>query len=680
MPVGCSNEVVMKNKISLLILLSLFCFAGCKNITQILNTYSVVFEKNGGTGTMKPQTFKSDEEKNLLQNGFTAPEGCYFKGWAESPEGEVVYSDSQKIRIQENIILYAVWDFSDKLGLPFLQKNVILYDGFNSDKTALTTTETWSLYFPKVYENGNPKDEYAEDLPYVDLSEVNFYYSGNYTQLFSDGEFKICLESDPTAFVIFNFKKNTIYFENYSALILRMPCNPGGSEEHYFKTLSPSYVRPGKNLLINLNDYHITLIHENSDYYIPLQLLCDIFCNRYCFNGDALFVNYSNDDFYDSSILKNTYYAGAKARSKSLIDFNYNELCFFMDLKYGLKKEYNITSFDKYLTDIGLKNLIKSNDSKTSSVAVEKLFSYFICDGHNAFNGVSRYCGFIDGDIHDRTVPNGPGFMQRFYADEYYEKLRKESSSSYFDDDGNVVSKIQIVTETGATGTPAKYLFVTLPSLYSSLTDLYSVKNDTAFWADESNWSDDSLSIIFKAQKILNENTDISGVVVDLSYCGGGYEIVAIAVSAWLTGTGDSFTRSTVDDAESGYSYQFDANLDGLFDVTTDSLADSNRNYKIYVLSSPVTFSAGENISQSIKNSDKALLIGQKSGGGTCTVEKGSTADGVTFSYSFFTQFGIYRNNRFISNDNGTEPDLYIDPTKFYDRGKLIHILEERCK
>ena len=69
--------------------------------------YTVTFNANGGTGTM-------DAVENLYgtftipENGFTAPEGKQFKGWAYAADGEIISETS--FDVHKDIILYAIWE------------------------------------------------------------------------------------------------------------------------------------------------------------------------------------------------------------------------------------------------------------------------------------------------------------------------------------------------------------------------------------------------------------------------------------------------------------------------------------------------------------------------------------------------------------------------------------------
>ena len=75
----------------------------------ILNTYTVAFDANGGSGTMAAQQFSHGVAQGLSRNAFVRKH-YKFTGWATSPNGTVVYSDGQSIKVTANATLYAVWE------------------------------------------------------------------------------------------------------------------------------------------------------------------------------------------------------------------------------------------------------------------------------------------------------------------------------------------------------------------------------------------------------------------------------------------------------------------------------------------------------------------------------------------------------------------------------------------
>ncbi len=85
----------------------------CEPLVKPSNTFSVVFDANGGSGSMDMEVYsayyKGYEEK-LPENAFTR-EGYLFNGWNTAPDGSgTAYTDEQAITISQNLKLYAQWD------------------------------------------------------------------------------------------------------------------------------------------------------------------------------------------------------------------------------------------------------------------------------------------------------------------------------------------------------------------------------------------------------------------------------------------------------------------------------------------------------------------------------------------------------------------------------------------
>ena len=72
-------------------------------------TYTVSFDANGGTGTMAEVTGVSAGAYTLPANGFTAPDGKRFVGWATSAGGTATAAGGT-ITVSANVTLYAIWE------------------------------------------------------------------------------------------------------------------------------------------------------------------------------------------------------------------------------------------------------------------------------------------------------------------------------------------------------------------------------------------------------------------------------------------------------------------------------------------------------------------------------------------------------------------------------------------
>ena len=106
-----------------------------------VTAYTVSFDANGGTGTMANVTVISGNY-TLPANGFTAPSGKQFKGWATRADGEVITDAS--ITVTANITLFAIWEAKapvvvsdDLIGNAVLKSVKQVNDRFDAMKKAV---------------------------------------------------------------------------------------------------------------------------------------------------------------------------------------------------------------------------------------------------------------------------------------------------------------------------------------------------------------------------------------------------------------------------------------------------------------------------------------------------------------------------------------------------------------
>ena len=78
-----------------------------------INTYTVKFDANGGSGEMYNQTFTYGESEKLIPNTFCRTD-YKFVGWATTPNGNAVCTDEMAVlnlstQANDEVTLYAVW-------------------------------------------------------------------------------------------------------------------------------------------------------------------------------------------------------------------------------------------------------------------------------------------------------------------------------------------------------------------------------------------------------------------------------------------------------------------------------------------------------------------------------------------------------------------------------------------
>ena len=105
----------MKNKLTIVFLFSILCSCSDlfdNSIIEPIITPQVIFNANGGTGTMSNQSFTVGEPQELSVNIFTRA-GYTFTGWNTQADGSgTSYGDKQSVTFSTEtpLILYAQWE------------------------------------------------------------------------------------------------------------------------------------------------------------------------------------------------------------------------------------------------------------------------------------------------------------------------------------------------------------------------------------------------------------------------------------------------------------------------------------------------------------------------------------------------------------------------------------------
>ena len=520
----------------------------------------------------------------------------------------------------------------------------------------------------KLYFNGK------SDIPYLDLEQQRKDINDGYEQGEHPGT---TLKSkakgntvtwtkkvDGAEFrVIFNFKKNTIYFEDVDGFNRVSGLSLVGAEsanESFLALLedSGSYDRYGKSYIVNLNKYGIKLLRDKKRYYIPLQTYSDLFLapdNLYlCYNGKCVIVN-SEIDFPDD--LQDIYYdVKPKKMSKAYAAFNYGELCLAMDFLFGPKETHDIKTFDQFFTENGLDAMIKNRDATQTDIALKTAINLYFDDLHCGM--VMPSC-FLDSDMYSKAIamlPNGSYREKIFNLADKLAETRKE----YFP---NGIVPYQEVGDTA---------FITFDDF-----EVDDMQDHTVLPTDEElpNLEKDTFRLVqYAVAKITREGSPVKRVVLDLSKNEGGLILAGCYLIAAFLGKSDLTMKDVLTGAESVLRKKTDTNLDGVFDEK-DTLA--NRGLKFYCLTSELSYSCANTVACMFKDSGKVTLIGRTTGGGSCCVQPMCTASGTILQISGTKQFSFTKNGGFYDTDRGATPDYYMDDfSKIYDRDYMVRFLD----
>ena len=445
-----------------------------------------------------------------------------------------------------------------------------------------------------------------------------------------------------------NFAENTIEFYDYDAFIKISPDAPlmdviassgydANGEPALFQKSDTSFERYGDPLTLKPGEYGIDLVYQDDEYYVPLQLISDFILTNYggnvVYNTEAVCIvyigrpDYLGDAFYPTDV--------PEERSEDLIAFNYKELCLALDTLYGLKAQHNITDFNNLFQSTGLVVSLLSKDPQEAGQALADLCCKYFDDGHSG-NVNASYM------MKEAVKRNwGPSCMQKFDETDRY----KEARDAVYPD-GAVPYE-----EVGNTA------YITFDVFVFNDLDYYTVKA-------EDNLDDTVALMLYAYQQITRENSPIENVVLDLSNNGGGQADAAAFVIGAFLGDGSISMMNPASGALVCENYKVDLNLDRQFDEK-----DSLKDYNLFCIESPVSFSCGNLVPCALKNSNRVTLLGRPSYGGACVVFRQTTADGCVYQISGFKKLAYMKNGSFYDIDQGATPDYVIpNPAQLYDR------------
>ena len=520
----------------------------------------------------------------------------------------------------------------------------------------------------------------GSDVPYMKIDDFVKFYKEIGQKGYEVSKFdiklakkdnKVMLQRENGVTVIIDFDKDTFDFIDYNAFVEptgEMLMNIGGATEksadgsyRYLKKLSTSNQLYGDEIIFDLSEYDIDLVRSGENYYIPLQTLSDVFLARgqvnLLFNGKTLiaFNNGASPLVSGGGLTEigKTYYdESVKGKvSKAMAKYNYNELCFAFDNLYGLKEQHNIKSFRKLVQQRGLEGAFLSTDPKKIDTAIYRIINENLNDIHSSYQFPSYATGLADGFAITKKYPGS-----RALTDLTVRQAELTTARTKYNPDG-----VSSYVEIGDTA------FITF--------DQFTPKSQEYYENKPTEESADTMGIIaYSVQQILRKGSPIKNVVLDLSCNIGGDTSAAIYTIGAFLGTASVSVEDPNTGALATYDYKVDTNFDGKFN-SKDTL--NGKGLNLYCLISGVSFSSGNFVPNVFKNSGKVTLIGQTSGGGSCTVLPMCTALGSLFNMSSFIRMSFTKNGSFYDIDRGADPDIYLSKAdSYYDREGLVEYIK----
>ena len=437
----------------------------------------------------------------------------------------------------------------------------------------------------------------------------------------------------------------------------------------YWSTPSPA-------VTFDLGAYGFDILYADGQALLPVWIANLLFCapsiyNVY-FNGEEYFGLDQSDNttaFYEDRVETRTSFWNGQQSSQEMREVTVNFLEFALDYFYGLKGYKGIDTFKDVIAGELRKELL-STDPAVHNAAYIKLFQQTLNELHTSLISPSFYAA-ADAAF-DLSGENG-GTVMRDFSALYYQLLadmRASVGNSVPLPDGSTTTSVPAVRFEGDTA-------VIVLSGFTVGTDEQIYDEDGTVSENAPQY--DTFYFMLRAMQSIEEHEQTSGttiqnVVLDLTVNTGGSIAAMINALGFMTDKPIPYLSGNLISGEMNLEYML-VDTDGDGDYRD---ADAYDMYDWYVLSSPVSFSAANLLTTIVKETGFATVIGEQSGGGTCSVFTLVLPDGMTtnissanlvFLSSVYEQ-GVITGGNFV--ESGVTPDIPLGREYFYDDAALV--------
>lgn len=415
--------------------------------------------------------------------------------------------------------------------------------------------------------------------------------------------------------------------------------------------------------MISLADYGINVFGDkkDKDVYVPLTLLSELSGGGYLYNvayngkdiyvldgngslsGEERFDTYFGDAYFSEIDNMNV------ARSTDMAEYAYNQLCLTFDHLRGYTSQ--LIFGDNNLLTLGLdgvleqyypkiKRFLLSTDKKYYYAGLYCLFAGLYDGGHTVLYSGSQGTRSASSLVaqEEDLLPLASEYLTDviFKVSLRSAHIRDREAALNLEDGETKYYRYDAVTKTAYIG------FNSFDVDYQAWDSFYKGNKD------ESEAPVDTDTYAFVRSKLYQAKDDgVENVILDLTTNGGGNSHALNGLCGLFNGANADFTmNNTVQKTRITEHYKVDINLDGKYDEADVEEANSF-DFKVAVLTGNYSFSCA-NLFPSLMKEYGYSIVGARSGGGSCAISLGSTADGITF---------IHSNYHCLSNANGDNID-----------------------
>ena len=407
-----------------------------------------------------------------------------------------------------------------------------------------------------------------------------------------------------------------------------------------------------------LRNYSFAPKRYHGNYYMPLGLLDMLFGQQaplYHYYDLGNFYIYTSASELNKAVSPIQTLDGKQVKVGENIDSYYLQnnmplplrqlekdlLYFHFDAKYGLAENKGISSIPAYFDENHIGEDMLSEDAGKRTEGFTRVISLF-----NELHTTLQGLGYHWGDDSSSVIPQQ---ARTEYLETsallkgYYEQSGIEPGSIIYSSDSKT----------------ARIGF----NSFSAAMDAY--KEDGTLREDA--YLEDSYLYVLHQLQAIKEVGTVENVVIDISRNGGGYVLIMQKILALLSpnNLGLTYSYSPKAGGLSQDSLHLDNNHDNAYDEL-DVFGDDFDN--IYILTSPCSFSAGNELPFFARNLGYAKTIGVNSGGGECSTEVVCFPSGRSYAYSTDNHY-VYINDdqEIVYSESGAGIDVSLPYESFYD-------------
>ena len=532
--------------------------------------------------------------------------------------------------------------------------------------------------------------EGAEDISYVNIEKLRNYFTVEYPE-----KYKVLITSNNnnyTSTVLIDLTKRKIYFSNYDHYMSMFQSSSSKTffdiadvQENDFIKIEKSFNSWGAPIEVNFSGFEDFVLCAEIDgelnYYVSLNTFGNLFTTfKSVYNGKEV---YNRNEIIDNIVNKEEFYrfdegTGKKMRSSALTDFTYNELCINLDLNYGLKELHGnkFDCFDSYFEYVGLKSKLLNPDPEIFCKAIWDLCEAYFSDNHSNFKFASYYCGYDIAkkfaervETGDENLLTGNSISKKMEL--YYTARQNVYGENVpgleFSDDGKTAI-VRFDEYTAAEDSDLNAIINETNQKLEKTTEEICELIKTDYTAIQKDIVTEYY--LYCVNKMIKENPEVENVILDMSNNGGGACRTAVATLAWMLGEVQTNITNSITGAKCSSVYVCDINADGKFDEN-----DTIKDKKLFCLISPASFSCGNMVPAMLKSSDRVVLLGETSGGGSAVVYPTMAADSTIFRISSKYVMSENKNGSNYDIDKGIEPHVRLQPETLYNKEKICSIV-----